>query len=135
MSVRKFLIGKVHRATVTEADLDYMGSITMDLDLLEAAGFKPLEEVDVWDVTNGARFSTYCLPGKRGGGDVRINGAAAHLAHIGDKVIVAAYGWFDEAHFGEHRAPVVIPDEKNRVARVMRYETNQETGTFEVVEE
>ena len=135
MGVRKFLIGKIHRATVTEADVDYMGSITMDLDLIEAAGFRPLEEVDVWDVTNGARFSTYCLPGRRGGGDIRINGAAAHLAHVGDKVIVAAYGWFDEGHFGPHKAPVVIPDDKNRVGRVLRYETDMLTGAFEVVEE
>jgi aspartate 1-decarboxylase len=135
MGVRKFLIGKIHRATVTEADVDYMGSITMDLDLIEAAGFRPLEEVDVWDVTNGARFSTYCLPGRRGGGDIRINGAAAHLAHVGDKVIVAAYGWFDEGHFGPHKAPVVIPDDKNRVGRVLRYETDMSTGAFEVVEE
>jgi aspartate 1-decarboxylase len=135
MSVRKFLIGKVHRATVTEADIEYMGSITMDVDLIEAAGFRPLEEVDVWDVTNGARFSTYCLPGARGSGKVCINGAAAHLAHVGDKVIVAAYGWFDEGHFGAHRAPVVIPDERNAVARVMAYVTDMATGAFEVVEE
>jgi aspartate 1-decarboxylase len=105
------------------------------VDLLEAAGLRPLEEVDVWDVTNGSRFSTYCLPGKRGTGQVCINGAAAHLAHVGDKVIVAAYGWFDEAHFGPHRAPVVIPDDANRIARVMRYEADLKTGAFEIVEE
>jgi aspartate 1-decarboxylase len=135
MGVRKFLIGKLHRATVTEADLDYMGSITLDPLLIEAAGFGPLEEVDIWDVTNGARFSTYCLPGKRGGGDVRINGAAAHLAHVGDKIIVAAYGWFDEQHFGPHTVPVVIPDDQNRVSRVMRYEANLATGAFEIIED
>lgn len=134
MAVRKFLRGKIHRATVTESDVDYVGSITLDRDLLDAAGLMPLEEVDIWDVTNGARFSTYCLPGPRGSGQVCINGAAAHLAHVGDKVIVAAYGWVSDQERGPHDVPVVIPDEANRVARVLHYRADLADGSFRVEE-
>ncbi len=85
------LSGKIHRATVTHADLDYVGSITIDRDLLEAAGILPGEQVAVVDVTNGARLETYTIAGERGSGVVGINGAAAHLVHPGDVVIIIAY--------------------------------------------
>ncbi len=132
MFVRKILVGKIHRATVTEADVDYVGSITIDLDLLEPAGFVPLQEVEVWDVTNGARFTTYCLPGERGSGKVCINGAAAHLAHVGDKVIVAAYGWFDGDSRGPGTVPVVVPDAQNRLERMVTYRVDPQTLAFQI---
>jgi len=132
MFARKILVGKVHRATVTEADVEYVGSITLDLDLLEGAGFVPLQEVEVWDVTNGARFTTYCLPGERGSGKVCINGAAAHLAHVGDKVIVAAYGWFEGDVMGPGEVPVVVPDAQNRLERMVYYRVDPQTLAFRI---
>lgn len=134
MSVRKFLTAKIHRATVTGADIDYIGSITIDRDLIEKAGILPLEEVEVWNVTNGARFSTYCLPGERGSGTVRINGAAAHLAHRGDTVIVATYGHFDDDALGPHVVKVVVPTADNRIERMFEYRADLATGGFEVVD-
>ncbi len=113
--LRHFLLGKVHRAKVTRADLDYVGSITIDLDLIEAAGFLENEKVDIYDVTNGARLSTYVIPGVRGSGEVGINGAAAHLVQKGDLVIIAAYGWMSAAEAASHRPNVVHVDEKNRI--------------------
>ena len=85
--LRHFLLGKIHRATVTRADLDYVGSITIDEALIEAAGFLENEKIDIYDVTNGARLSTYVIPGRRGSGEIGINGAAAHLVKRGDLVI------------------------------------------------
>lgn len=131
---RKFLMGKIHRATVTAADVDYMGSITIDPDLMEPAGILPLEEVDVWDVTNGARLSTYCIPGARGSGTVTVNGAAARLVQPGDKVIVTVFSWIDSVDLGRHVVPVVVPDDENRVARVFRYAADLAAREFEVVE-
>jgi aspartate 1-decarboxylase len=132
MSFRRFLIGKIHRATVTDADVEYVGSITIDLDLMDAAGFRALQEVDVWDVTNGARFATYCIPGRRGGGDICINGAAAHLAHKGDKVIIAAFGLFPPDSDGPVAVPAVVPDGANRIERLFHYRVDPETGAFSV---
>jgi aspartate 1-decarboxylase len=113
--LRTFLLGKVHRATVTRADLDYVGSITIDVDLIEAAGFLENEKVDIYDVTNGSRISTYVIPGRRGSGEVGINGAAAHLVNKGDLVIIAAYGMMNEAEYALHRPKVVHVDAKNRI--------------------
>lgn len=132
MFARKMLVGKIHLATVTEADIDYVGSITIDLDLLERAGFVPLQEVEIWDVTNGERLTTYCLPGERGSGKVCINGAAAHRAHVGDKVIVAAYGWFDGGAPGPTDVPVVVPDDRNRLLKMMAYRIDSVTGEFRI---
>ncbi|MFF3601722.1 aspartate 1-decarboxylase [Kitasatospora indigofera] len=103
--LRTMLSGKIHRATVTHADLDYVGSITIDRDLLDAAGILPGEQVAVVDVTNGARLETYTISGERGSGVVGINGAAAHLVHPGDIVIIIAYGQMpsDEALVFEPR--------------------------------
>ena len=91
--LRHFLLGKIHRATVTRADLDYVGSITLDPLLIEAAGFMENEKIDIYDVTNGSRLSTYVIPGLPGSGEVGINGAAAHLVRPGDLVILASYGY------------------------------------------
>ena len=94
------MAGKIHRATVTEANLDYVGSITLDPVLMDAAGILPYEQVHVLDVTNGSRLETYTITGRRGSGEVCINGAAAHLVHEGDLVIIVAYQHLadDEAH-------------------------------------
>jgi aspartate 1-decarboxylase len=114
--LRHFLLGKIHRATVTRADLDYVGSITIDAALIEAAGFLENEKIDIYDVTNGARLSTYVIPGERGSGEIGINGAAAHLVKPGDLVILASYGWMTAEEAASHRPRVVHVDAANRVA-------------------
>jgi aspartate 1-decarboxylase len=113
--LRQFLLGKIHRCTVTRADLDYVGSITLDPDLCEAAGFLENEKIDIYDVTNGARISTYVIPGLRGSGEIGINGAAAHHVRRGDLVILAAYGWMSEEEALGRRPAVVLVDEHNRI--------------------
>ena len=113
---RTMLGGKIHRATVTEADLDYEGSITVDTDLLDAAGILPHEAVDIWDVTNGARLTTYALAGPRGSGVVCVNGAAAHLVHAGDLVIIAAFVQMTDAEAREWEPRIVFVDAENRIA-------------------
>jgi len=113
--LRQFLLGKIHRATVTRADLDYVGSITLDPLLIEAAGFLENEKIDIYDVTNGSRLSTYVIPGLPGSGEVGINGAAAHLVHAGDLVILASYGYLNEAEAQQHAPRIVFVDERNRV--------------------
>ena len=113
--LRHFLLGKIHRATVTRADLHYVGSITIDTDLMEAAGFLENEKVDIYDVTNGARLSTYVIPGPRGSGEIGINGAAAHLVKRGDLVILASYAWLSAEEAAKHRPRVVHVDSSNRV--------------------
>jgi len=115
---RPFLRAKIHRARVTRADLHYVGSITLDPVLLEAADLLPLEQVEVYNITRGTRFSTYCIPGRPGSGEVGINGAAAHLAHVGDLVIVCAYCWLDREEIPEHRARVVLVADGNRVGEL-----------------
>jgi aspartate 1-decarboxylase len=104
------LIGKIHRVTVTAANLDYVGSITIDADLLDAADLLPGQQVDVVDVTNGARLTTYVIAGERGQGGVGINGAAAHLVHPGDIVIVIGYGMLTDAEAREQAPHVVFVD-------------------------
>jgi L-aspartate-alpha-decarboxylase len=111
--LRHFLLGKIHRATVTRADLDYVGSITLDPLLIEAAGFLENEKIDIYDVTNGSRLSTYVIPGIPGSGEVGINGAAAHLVNAGDLVILAAYGWMSQEEAEGHLPNVVFVDERN----------------------
>ncbi len=124
--LRHFLLGKVHRATVTRADLDYVGSVTIDTDLIEAAGFLENEKIDIYDVTNGARISTYVIPGKRGSGEVGINGAAAHLVKQGDLVILASYGWMTEDEAAARRPKVVHVDAKNRIVELAAQERTPE---------
>ena len=99
-----------------------IGSITIDIDLVEAAGFLENEKIDIYDVTNGARLSTYVIPGRRGSGEVGINGAAAHLVRPGDLVILAAYGWLDAAEAAAHKPRVVHVDAGNRIVRLDREE-------------
>jgi aspartate 1-decarboxylase len=106
---------KIHRATVTGADVDYEGSVTIDADLLDAAGILEWEEVHIWDVTNGARLATYAIAGPRGSGAVCINGAAAHLVRPGDLVILATFVELDDDVARDHEPTVVFVDEANRV--------------------
>jgi aspartate 1-decarboxylase len=115
---RFMLKSKVHRAVVTHADVDYEGSLTMDLSLLEAADIVPFEQVHVWNVTRGTRLWTYAMIGERGSGVVCVNGAAAHLAQPGDLVIVATFTELDDAAVVGYRPKVVLVDEKNRVRKV-----------------
>ena len=111
---RNKLLGKIHRARVTEANLHYNGSITIDVDLMEASDIQEFEHVDVWNITTGARFSTYAITGERGSGTICINGAAAHKATTGDLVINAHFGWMDEEEARMHKPRIVLVDEDNR---------------------
>lgn len=111
---RRMFLGKIHRATVTHADLDYEGSVTIDEDLLEAAGMLEHEEVHVWNVTRGTRLVTYTLRGPRGSGVICINGAAAHLMKPQDLVILATYGEMDDDEARRHVPKVVRVDAQNR---------------------
>jgi aspartate 1-decarboxylase len=116
--MRPFLRCKLHRGKVTQSDLDYVGSISIDTELMDAADLLALEQVDVYNLTRGTRFTTYCIPGKPGSGEIGVNGAAAHLAKAGDLVIVAAYCWLDREDIPGHKARVVLLDGGNRVAEV-----------------
>jgi len=115
---RQMLKSKIHRATVTGCDVDYIGSVTIDADLLEAADMLVNELVHVWDITNGARMVTYAIEGERGSGTVQINGAAALLANVGDKVIVATYADYDERDLETYAPRVVHVDEDNRAVAI-----------------
>ena len=113
--LRTMFHAKIHRATVTQADLHYVGSVTVDQDLLDAADILPGELVSIVDVTNGARLETYTIAGERGSGVLGINGAAAHLVHPGDLVILIAYGLMDTAEAQAYEPHVVHVDEHNRI--------------------
>ena len=112
---RSLFKSKIHRATVTQADLDYEGSVTIDANLLEAADILPFEEVRVWNVTRGTRLETYAMRGEPGSGVICINGAAAHLMKPGDLVIIATFADYNEVDARTHRPNVVLVDEKNRI--------------------
>jgi aspartate 1-decarboxylase len=113
--------GKIHRCTCTGADLDYNGSITVDPVLLDAAGILAHEQVDVLDITNGARLTTYAIPSKkRGGGEITINGAAAHLVKKGDLLIICAYARMKEKEAKKHQPKVILVDAKNQIAKTSR---------------
>ncbi|MBZ4644893.1 MAG: aspartate 1-decarboxylase [Petroclostridium sp.] len=111
----EMMTGKIHRATVTDANLNYVGSITIDPVLLEAAGIFPNQKVQVVNNNNGARFETYVIPGERDSGIICLNGAAARLVQPGDVVIIIAYGWMDEKEAANHVPKVVFVDENNRI--------------------
>ncbi len=115
--LRTVLNGKIHRATVTGADLDYIGSITIDETLLEAADMLPFERVQVVDVTNGARLETYIIAGERDSGVIQLNGAAAHLVHVGDLVIIMSYAQVENAEARDWKPKVVLVDERNAVSQ------------------
>jgi aspartate 1-decarboxylase len=113
--LRTMLKSKIHRATVTQADLHYVGSVTVDEELMDAADLLPGEQVTIVDVTNGARLETYVITGERGSGVLGVNGAAAHLVHPGDLVILIAYGLMDNAEAVAHQPRVVFVDADNRI--------------------
>lgn len=118
--LRNMLIGKIHRATVTQADLHYIGSITIDEDLMEAANIKEYEYVHIWNIDNGERFQTYTIKGKKGSGVICLNGAAARKVAVGDKIIIAAFGLVDDKEADAIVPKVVIVDKDNKI--VEKYE-------------
>ena len=127
--LRHMLRGKIHRATVTGADLHYEGSITVDAELLDRASLLPHERVEVWNVTNGERFSTYVLPGRRDSGVVCINGAASHKASAGDLVIIAAFSWMSETEARTWTPAIVFVDGRNRRVEKRTERPGQAEGT------
>lgn len=120
--MREFLRCKIHGATVTHADVEYEGSITIDRHLMNAAGLLPYEKVEVYNVTNGNRLATYVIEGEPGGGDIGLNGAAAHLVTPGDKVIIACYTWLHEGQIINHEPRLVFVDAENRVKELKAVE-------------
>ena len=115
----KLLRGKIHRATVTQAEVDYVGSITIDSDLLDASGIVAGECVLVADLTDGQRFETYVIAGHRGSGIICINGAAARLVDVGDKVIIMAFALVEAAEAADLKPKVVVVDDENRLSRTL----------------
>lgn len=113
--LRSYLISKIHRATVTETDLNYVGSITIDTKLIEATGMQLNEEVWIYNINNGNRFSTYIIPGEYGSGVIGVNGAAAHMVDLNDKVIIVNYGLLTEEEAKNHQPTVVIVDDDNKI--------------------
>ena len=118
----KMLKGKIHRATVVQAELEYIGSITVDKDLLEASGILEYEKVQIVNINNGRRFETYTIAGERGSGLICLNGAAARCVQVGDKIIIMAYCNMDEKEAKDHKPRVVFVDEKNKIEKLSRYE-------------
>lgn len=125
MTIR-MLKGKIHRAVVTQAELNYVGSITVDTELLEAAGILEYEMVQIVDVENGNRFETYTIAGEAGSGMICLNGAAARQVQIGDHIIIMAYADMTPEEAKAHRPYVVFTDEKNRAEKISRYEKHGE---------
>lgn len=117
---RTMLKSKIHRATVTECDLHYVGSITIDPELLEAADIMEFEQVAVLDVDNGARFETYTIAGERGGGEIKVNGAAARLVHRGDTIIVISYAAYEPDELDNYNPRVVHVDARNEIHKIDR---------------
>ena len=115
---RQMLKSKIHRATITDCDVDYVGSITLDPELMRRGDLLVNEQVHVWDIDNGARFVTYAIEGEDGSGTVQVNGAAARLVRNGDKVIIASFGAFDEKDLERYSPVVVHVDAENRVVAV-----------------
>lgn len=116
------LKGKIHRATVVQAELDYVGSITVDEELLEASGILEYEKVQIVDINNGQRFETYTIAGERGSGMICLNGAAARCVQKGDKIIIMCYARLTPEEAKSHRPKVVFVDDRNKVSRVTSYE-------------
>lgn len=116
------LKSKIHRATVIQAELDYVGSITIDEALLEQSGIHEYEKVQIVDVNNGSRFETYAICGERGSGMICLNGAAARMVSVGDKIIIMSYALMTPEELKENPPRVVFVDDNNRVSRITRYE-------------
>ncbi|SFC17585.1 aspartate 1-decarboxylase [Clostridium uliginosum] len=119
------LKGKIHRATITQAELNYVGSITIDKTLMEAANILENEKVQIVDINNGARLETYVIPGKRDSGIICLNGAAARLVQPGDKVIIIAYCQLNEDEAKKHEPTVVFMEDDNTIKEVTNYESNE----------
>lgn len=128
----EMLKGKIHRATVRQAELDYVGSVTVDRELLDAAGILEYEKVQIVDVDNGSRFETYAIAGERGSGMICLNGAAARCVSVGDKIILMAYAQMTPEEAKSHRPTVVFVDDENHVSRITSYEKH---GRLETMEE
>lgn len=116
--IRTLLKSKIHRATVTDANVAYEGSITVDKNLMEAADLVPYEQVHVFNITNGHRFYTYVIEGRRGSGVICTNGAAAHLARDGDSIIIASFASYDENEVNKHNPKLVYVDGENKIAKI-----------------
>lgn len=112
---RIMLRAKIHRATVTQCDLNYEGSCGIDEDLLEAADIREFEKIELYNVNNGERFSTYAIKGKRGSGEISLNGAAARLAHLGDLLIICTYAPMTDAEVAAYQPKIVFVDDKNGI--------------------
>ncbi|EHI99988.1 MULTISPECIES: aspartate 1-decarboxylase [unclassified Clostridium] len=119
------LKGKIHRATVTQAELNYMGSITIDKTLMEASNIIENEKVQIVDINNGERFETYVIPGKRDSGVICLNGAAARLVQTGDKVIIIAYAQMNEEEAKKFKPAVVFMNDDNTIKEITNYESNE----------
>ncbi len=115
--IRTLLKSKIHRATVTESALHYEGSVTVDVDLMEAADILDHEQVSIYNITSGTRLTTYAIPGEAGSGKICINGAAAHLASPGDLVIIASYATYTEAEIKDYVPRVILVDESNQIRK------------------
>ena len=115
-------MAKIHRATVTEADLDYVGSITIDEDLMDASGMKPFQYVNITNISNGVFWQTYVMPGKRGNGDICLNGPPARHFQKGDKVIILAEAWLEPQEMKNLNPVVVFVDDKNKVTEVKKHQ-------------
>jgi aspartate 1-decarboxylase len=115
---RIMLLGKIHRATVTEADLHYEGSCGIDEDLLDAADMHEFEKIELYNINNGERFATYIIKAKRGSGIISLNGAAARKAHIGDHLIICTYGQVSENEITKHAPKIVLLDEGNTIKKI-----------------
>ena len=119
---KTLLNGKIHRATVTDANLNYVGSITVDIDLLDAAGIDIHEKVQIVNNNNGERFETYTIAGKKGSGEICLNGAAARLVQKGDTIIIMSFVLIDAKEVATHRPKVVLVDEHNKITQIIRAE-------------
>ena len=116
------LKGKIHRATVTQAELDYVGSITIDTDLLNASGIREYEQVQIVNINNGARFSTYTIAGEAGSGVICLNGADARHVQVHDKIIIMCYAQLNEIEVESHKPLVVFVDTNNKISHIKNYE-------------
>ena len=126
------LKSKIHRATVVQSELDYVGSITVDEDLMEASGIYEYEKVQIADVDNGNRFETYVIAGKRGSGMICLNGAAAHMVNLGDKIIIMSYAQMTPEEIKDNKPKVVFVDDDNNITRVTNYEKHGRLFDIEV---
>ena len=132
--IMTMLKGKIHRATVVQAELDYVGSITIDEALMEASGICEYERVQIVDVNNGQRFETYVIAGERNSGMVCLNGAAARMAQVGDKIIIMCYAGMISEEMAEYAPKVVFVDAENKIKRITRYEKHGLLSEMDEVE-